>query len=367
MDVSGMFSGAVSIMKRRIGLFLLIASIPLLASIVVVAGIVIAILVGGGLIAVQGSRPVGALLIGGVVVGVLLIIALALIQLKSYAMTITASYRIAQGQQPSMRSVLAETKGFLPRLASLFALAIGIVILLSTGIGLLFFAMFSTIVSNSHNQDAVFALVFAVVASLLIFLIVLPLVVYINTKLLYVLPAVALEEIGGIAAVKRSWRLTAGAFWRTFAYYLLPTLAIGMVSYLLGLVPQLMATPLSDGLEHSRSASEVLAGTMALLPVLAITTILQMAIQLFSSPFLNAYLTCMFIDQVRRVELPPMPSHGRAPAPDYGYPPSAFPPGPVNPNPGPQATAPWQQPQPPQQGTPPSPWPPTGQTPPPTT
>ena len=64
---------------------------------------------------------------------------------------------------------------------------------------------------------------------LVLFLVGIPLAIFLGTKLLYITQGVALEQRGGVEAMKRSWALTKGNFWRTLGYAILPQLAVGVV------------------------------------------------------------------------------------------------------------------------------------------
>jgi hypothetical protein len=146
-----------------------------------------------------------------------------------------------------------------------------------------------------------------------------PLSFYVQTKLLYTIPAVAIEQTGGIDGMKRSWTLTRGQFWRTFGYYLLASLAAGAISYVVSFVTQMTMVPMMSGFDRTTSGAEALAQLAALVPVFLLTFALQMAVQLITVPFVNAYVAYMFIDQVRRSEMPAAPYGYGTPAPGYGY------------------------------------------------
>ncbi|MEZ5089548.1 MAG: hypothetical protein R2719_07370 [Micropruina sp.] len=75
-------------------------------------------------------------------------------------------------------------------------------------------ALFAAAV-NGADPGATVAGIFGLFA--LLFLVGIPLAIFLSVKLLYIVPAVALEQLGGIDAMKRSWRLTKGGFWRRSA------------------------------------------------------------------------------------------------------------------------------------------------------
>ena len=191
----------------------------------------------------------------------------------------------------------------------------------------------------------------AMVAGLLFLLVLLliPIGIFLQVKLLYIVPAVAIEQRGGLDGIKRSWQLTRGAFWRTLGYYLVAGLAVGAVGYLISLVGQFALAPAMMAMGNAREPGEFHAALALAGPAYAVLIAVQVAVQLVTQPFLYAYTTYMFIDQVRRSE-----AATHAPGPYYGGPPpgpyGAPPPGP---NPGGWPPAPPAQPP---QGTGPQPF-----------
>jgi len=74
---------------------------------------------------------------------------------------------------------------------------------------------------------------FAVALALLLALGLLVLVLWLSIKLLFVAPIIAIERCGIREALRRSWELTRGHFWRILGIYLLGTLLVSLVSGLL--------------------------------------------------------------------------------------------------------------------------------------
>jgi hypothetical protein len=244
MDISGLFAGAFTVLKRRLGLFLLIAAFPAVLTIVVVVAIFA--LVGLGAAAMyQGWNGGSLAIVLGVVAILVVAIGLPLVQVKSYSMMVLASYEIAQGQQPDFRGVLSRTKGFLPRYAPLLAIVIVVVAAAYALLGLTIFGAVSSLRadSSSANAAAAFAAIFGIM--FLGFVILVPLAIFLGTKLLYIVPAMTIEQVGGIESLGRSWRLTKGAFWRTLGYYLLASLAVSALSFLASMITQIFTVPLS--------------------------------------------------------------------------------------------------------------------------
>jgi hypothetical protein len=381
LDISGLFAGSFQALKQRFGLFLLIALLPFIASAVLV-GAGVAIALSAGLVA-YASNFRGAAVPAGILVGAALmvvgVIATVLIQLKSQAMMAVAAYEIAQGGRPDVRGLFQRTRGFLVRMVPVILIAVAVVVAIY---GVIFVLAFGAIGTAARGGRAGSAAALGVIGAIFLLAIVLiPLGIFVQTRLLYTLPTVAIEQRGGIDGMKRSWRLTKGQFWRTFGYYLLASLAAGALSYLVSFVGQMMTVPMMSGFDRNATPAQVLAQLAALVPVYVLTIGLQMVVQLITVPFLHAYVTYMFIDQVRRSEMPATPYGYGTPSPGYGYQPGPqAQPGPYGAQP-PQGYGqpgqgygqppqgyppPTQYPTPPQQPQPPQGhWPPAQQQPPP--
>lgn len=351
LDIGGLFSASFAALKRNVGLFVLIALLPTLITIVAIGAVFLVAVVGIGMGRLAGDSLTGgamvaaaALLFVGLLVGMLA-------QLKSYGMLSVAAYEVAQGGRPDFRGVLARSKGFLPRMAVVIAIGAAAAVLFY---GLFLGVLIGTIAAaGSAGSDSMRGLAAAFGVMVLLLLLAVPVGFYLTTKLLYTVPAVAIEQLDGIAGMRRSWNLTRGQFWRTLGYYLLASLAVSAISYVVSLVTQVVTVPLTIGMSSGASDAEAMAALGAMLPLLVISVLLQVVVQVFALPFVQAYLTYMYIDQVRRSEQPPTP---------YGY---GQPPYYAQPDPYPSSTAGhpqqgWASPQQgwsnPQQGQ----WPPTG-------
>lgn len=108
-------------------------------------------------------------------------------------------------------------------------------------------------------------------------------VIVVQTRLLYGYAACALEGLGPLSALKRSWALTRGAFARTFGRFLLASLALGALTSILS------------------SASSAL---LFALPTLAIGlgSALTTIVVGLSLPFLVCFLSLMYTDERFRKE-----------------------------------------------------------------
>lgn len=312
MDISGLFAGTFEALKRRFGLFILLALFP---SILIFVVLLIAALVGGGgALSGNSSATAGAIIIAGLifVVGV---VASVFAQYKSYGMMSLAAYEIAQNQTPDFGGLWTRTKGFLPRMLPLILIGLGAIVVFY----LLFFgAIFGLAMSAGRSQNSGAAAGGIILLFVLLFLVGIPLAVFLAVRLLYTVPAIAIEQRGGIDAWKRSWGLTKGQFWRTLGYAILAQLAVGAILWVINLVGSAFKGGLATQMPDTDNPGRAVAVLLAMLPAFLISIVLQLAVQLFTTPFLQTYQTYMFIDQVHRSELPPQ-QYGYG-TPGYGYP-----------------------------------------------
>jgi hypothetical protein len=370
MDLSGVFAGTFNAFKQRPWLLILISLLPTLVSIafVVVLGLGMAGLVAG---AIADPRSLWASIPGLVISMIVGLCVIALATIKAQGMTTLAAYEIAQGQRPDFGGVWKRSRGFLPRMAPVIAI---LFVAFAALYGIMLALVFSMVGSLDGNSGARAA---GSAALLFLFIIVLiPVGIFLQTKFLYTVPAIAIEETGGIDGMKRSWTLTRGAFWRTLGYYLVASLAVGVIASVVSGVVQVPLTGLSR-VQDVNSPGQA-AAVVALVPLYLIAASIQLLLQLVTQPFIYTYVAYMFIDQVKRTELAASGSYGSygqpgayyaAPDQYYGQPGQPYPPQPGQlyppaqpPQPG-QPYPPAQPPQPPQDGgwqPPTTPQPPQG-------
>ncbi|WP_431872066.1 glycerophosphoryl diester phosphodiesterase membrane domain-containing protein [Nocardiopsis eucommiae] len=109
-------------------------------------------------------------------------------------------------------------------------------------------------------------------------------------RLYYAMPLVVLERLGPGQAIARSWRLSQGAWWRTFGYWLLSGVIVLVVNMLLA-GPLGIALPF---LFEVDTFGPILAGT-----VNYVVTVLIYAV---TQPFLAGVTTLLYIDLRMRRE-----------------------------------------------------------------
>jgi hypothetical protein len=338
-DLSDLFSGSFAVLKARFGTFALITLIPVL--LVMGAGIAMLVSLAALLPDLINLRNGGQLSPGPVVVlvivGVVMLFVQPLLSLKATAMMTAGTYETAQGQVPTVGSLWRGTKGFVLRILPLlviFVLIIGALYLLMA-VAIVGVASASALGDSSEAASGLVALLMLVGM-----LVALPVAIFIGVKLIYLVPVLAIEKPSGFAGLKRAWTLTTGAFWRTFGYYLVAAIAVqGLAMLVSSLVQAGMGPALADS-SRTTDLSELQAMLTVLIPAYAISMAAQSLVQIIATPFQNAYVAIMYLDQRRRLEEP------SAPAPIYGWTP-------------PPMSGGWQQGPPTQDWTPPPPPPPS--------
>lgn len=137
--------------------------------------------------------------------------------------------RGAIGMKTSLGQGFRLLRGQWGRLIGLIALLILAVILVWAAVVALLFLVYLVTFAGGEPESgpAIAALVFGVLLSIFI-----PLLVglFFAIRLHLVIPAMVIEDIGIFAALRRSWGLTRGYFWRTLGIVVLFALILGIVS-----------------------------------------------------------------------------------------------------------------------------------------
>jgi hypothetical protein len=351
MDLAGFFHATINATKQAWRPLLVIWAVPTLVSIaVIVAGGVGAL--GVVAAAIDDPRALGAAfpILGAL--GLAAIVVMAVVSAKAAGMSAVLAYDVARGESPTLGGAWRRSSGFVPRMAPVLIL---LVILVLAVVG----ALLAVVVMTAGAlQDRSPAGVLGVLAIFLLLGTAQPVVTWwLRVKLLYTVQAVAIEGVGGIAGMRRSWTLTRGGFWRTLGYYLIGSFAISTVVSPIALLGQLplLALRFPNDVDD---VSQLWMGLSAAIPLVLVTLSVLALSQLVAEPLMQTYTAYLFIDQVRRSELPPTPSAPSpvtpggypAPQPYWGQPPSARPPqaSPGSPAPVPQDPPP--APPPPQPG-----------------
>ena len=123
---------------------------------------------------------------------------------------------------------------------------------------------------------------------------------WLGIRLSLATPALVLEDLGVIASLRRSWRLTSGLFWRTLGILLVSSVLIGVVQYVLSFAVQMAGMLLGLVLASmfSGATSEAAAGVVMVVVSVAGSLISSIITQ----PFLAAALALLYTDARIRKE-----------------------------------------------------------------
>lgn len=368
LDLGGLIGNSFAVFGRGFGLFLVLGLLPNLfvGAVAIAAAVVIVVSVAG---LTYGQQAGGGLVLGVILLAVAAL-ASALIQAKFIAMAVLAADSLQTRGTADFAGVRNESRGVMGRLLGVYLLA-GVVVAVAAlavvaGVLGTLASVGYTGPSSRGDQVALQALLGFLVVVVLGSIAIAVAVMVLTVRLLAFMPAVAIERLTGMAAIRRSWQLTSGAFWRILGTYLLVSLGVSIVSGSLSMLTQGFMTPLLNSVERDGAVDPSVVGA-ALIPAMIGSTLLQIAIQTLVTPFLAVLSTVIYRDQVRRRELPqgawtgaaPYPAAApySAPAPSapWGaqpfvtpYPPAPYPPAPYASSP----QAPAQQTPPPWGGTP---------------
>ncbi len=207
-------------------------------------------------------------------------------------------------------------------------------------------------------------------------------VAWLATRFAFTVPTIALEGRGVFSAAAQSWRLTRGAFWRTFGIVLLVQVAFGIAGSIAS-IPLTFGTVLAigafDPLGQTGAAAGVGVGAVV---AIVLGALLSIAVQCVTDVLSASVLTFLALDRRIRTEALDQriaahldtgePSDPFAPAPAVARPPwpgqqgpgqqgpgQPWPgqQGPGQPWPGQPSTQQWPGPQQPSQQWPGQPWP----------
>lgn len=147
----------------------------------------------------------------------------------SWGMYATMVARGAVGMKTSLGQGFRLMRGQWGRLLGLLGLIAAAIIVLWIVFGLLGFLVIGLLFAGGEPEGGG-AIVAGVLGVLAIFLVPVFIAIYFMIRWYLVVPAIVIEDIGIFTALRRSWRLTRGHFWRTLGITLLFGLILGIVA-----------------------------------------------------------------------------------------------------------------------------------------
>ncbi|HQE32522.1 MAG TPA: glycerophosphoryl diester phosphodiesterase membrane domain-containing protein [Propionibacteriaceae bacterium] len=342
--VGDVASNTFAILKRQWRLFAGLTLLPIafLLGVLVVgiagfvtlggAGVLAAVFSGSSRAVDRALAGMGAAMAVAVIAYVVALVGYMLLSLVAQGRMSVATVEAVEGRTSSMASTKQATPGLLGRSAGLVGIGIAIYVAAVLVFGLvvgLFAVVGAALAQRANGAEAIIGLI--VMVLYLAFIVGL---LFIGVKLLYTIPIMGVEGKSPIDAMKESWSITRGAFWRTLGYYLLAfailyviQLVVMFISYFVMFVFGGIGALASSG---GSSSSQAVPMLVALIPGVIVVTLLMVAVSLFTIPFLAIWITLMYRDQQVRNANPNLtkaaagfqfqqaPQYGQPPAQPYG-------------------------------------------------
>jgi hypothetical protein len=355
IDLGEQMGTSLRAYKSRIGSYLLITLMPYLASIVIfavatLAGVVVIVgmvhsLTDKGLSFGRAFAPM--------VLFVVIILAAAALtgffSLKAAGMksvltrlTIDHADRGGTAPKPTFGDAWRGSQGFVPRILPNYLLLLAVTVAVSMLYVVVALAIMLPNIGSLDSSDAysrMYGSMLGLTGISLLFEVGIGVAyLIIGTRLYPLVPLIALERVGGIAALRRAWALTKGYGLRTFGYWFVASLIPVGIVYAVSFVGIIVGSGLlggafstsGSGAPTVRPGLLIASGLLIYLPVI-IASVLVM-------PFLGIFQTVYTIDLQRREQLGMRPGQPIRPQPGYQQPgyqqPSYQQPGP-QPPPGP--------------------------------
>lgn len=332
--------GAWRVYKARFGLFVKLLLMPFL--LMLGASLIFGLAMAGMLLSNPDAMQSGVMPPAFFGLFALFYVALLVISLLVYVYqgrTVVAGIDLATGREnPTSANLAARTRGMLGRVVVLLLLGFAASIL----VALVLAAAIVPIAASAGANDRAGA------GAGLLTLILMPILyvalIWISIKLTYVIPAMAEEGLGGWDAIKRSFAVTKGAWWKTFGYQLVLVL-LGMA---LMIVPYIIIMASAFGAANT-GRGEMAGGALV---GLVVGVILLYALLILFVPYQYLFTGLMYLSRTRELGAPvAAPQAYGAPFGQDGgqpYPPQEQPPYP------PQGQQPY--PPAPEQQRPENPW-----------
>ncbi len=286
LHLGDMFDGAFRIIRfnprATVGAALLVAAVAMALPVAVSAALSLG---GRPLLDPTATTPPSADELTGAVGSIAALVAgSVLLQLGMLLVTgIVAhvTHEAATGRRIGLREAWALTRGKRWRLVGL-VLLLGLAFVLLTG---LWIGSVAAVVAFGSTGAAV---LYGVVSGLV--LLVVAVLLWVRVALLST-PALMLEPVGVLGALRRAWRLSAGQLWRLLGIALLAGLVAAVAAAVLGL-PLGLLGQLGAFLAPERAA-------LVLVVAQALSTVVTTAV---TSPFSAAVTTLQYLDQRMRKE-----------------------------------------------------------------
>lgn len=312
-DIAG---GAWRVYKARFGLFLKLLLMPFL--IMFGLTVIFALAVTAMVLSNPDSRNAPPAMIGLLVVFYIAMMVASLLLYVYQGRTVVAGIDLATGRaEPTGQNLADRTRGMLGRVVILMLLAFALSIAAIVAFAVVMVPIGLAAGGSGSNSNVGGAGLLGVLLMIVLYVA----LIWFSIKITYVIPAMAEEKLDAIPAVKRSFQLTKGAFWRTFGYQLV----LGLIALAIMLIPYLVLVGVM--VSTAAAGNQPSGGVLA---TLGIVFLLMYAVILLFVPYSYLFTGLMYLGRGREL--------GGSPTP---YPPTAYPPAGAYGAPNPDARAPY--------------------------
>jgi hypothetical protein len=234
------------------------------------------------------ATEVASMLTGGVMSFLLPLVVQTLATIVLTGILIVAVSQAVLGRRPTVGEVWGRARGRILALVGLSLLSALIVVLVMAVTivpGVLLLVADRSVGGGLATAAGVLA---AVVLAVLLYV-----------RLAFAAPALLLERLGVIAALRRSWRLVAGSWWRAFGILLLGAVIAGAINGLVQLPFSLVGNLV--GALAGRDAQSLGGVTSGMQIALVITNVGSVLASTVTAPFTAALTALLYIDlRIRR-------------------------------------------------------------------
>ncbi|WP_307859110.1 glycerophosphoryl diester phosphodiesterase membrane domain-containing protein [Herbiconiux sp. SYSU D00978] len=237
--------------------------------------------------AVQAGS-VGILLLSSLVPAVLSLIVTSVLQ----GVIVLEVARGTLGEKLRFRELVALARG---RIGALIGWAFVLTLAVLLAIGLLLLLVIPLMVIGGGAGVAI-----GVIVGILGTLALVVLYAWLSTRLAFVPSAIVLERLPLLAAVRRSWTLVGGYFWRTFGIILLVAVIVNVIANVVS-VPVTLLAPMLILLVDPTGANPALAGVLGV-AVLLLTLLVTVAFVAAALVVQSATTALLYLDLRMRKE-----------------------------------------------------------------
>jgi hypothetical protein len=230
---------------------------------------------------------VAAVLGGGIVSFLLPAVVQTLATIVLTGILIVAVSQAVLGRRPSVGEVWRRAR---PRVLALIGLSLLSALIVVVVVGVLLVPGILLLVGSSEVGGGV-ALALGVVAGVVV-------AVLVYVRLAFAAPALLLEQLGVVGALRRSWRLVAGSWWRSFGILLLGAIIAGAINGLVQLPFSVIGSLVGAFVGDDPSGGEVTTGLQLSLVISNVGSVVASTV---TAPFTAALTALLYIDlRIRR-------------------------------------------------------------------